>query len=134
MADVAQIDVPSPLPPLLPPGGVEHGALPCLAVKFKKTLDGQARFPKQVMQIVLVPVQNLELRLTLLEVKRARQRREDGKTHPVEFVGFDEVPQLGEVFLGEIRIHDEITGHAKAALPGHADGIQRLRYVRSPVQ
>ncbi len=86
------------------------------------------------MQIVLVPVQHLELRLALLEVVSARQRCENGEPHAIEFVSFDEVPQFGEVFLGEIRIHDKIAGHSKAAFSGHADGIERLRYVRALVQ
>jgi hypothetical protein len=59
MADVAQIDAPRPLPPLFSPAGVEYGALPRLAVKFKETLDGQVKLPEQVVQIVLVLVQNL---------------------------------------------------------------------------
>ena len=74
-ADVAQIDVADPLPPLLAAGGVEYSAPPSLAVEFKEALDRQARFPEQVVQIILVPVQNFELRLALLEVIGARQRR-----------------------------------------------------------
>lgn len=94
MADVAQIDIAQPLPPLLSAAGIEHGAPPGLAVEFEEALDRKAGLPEQMVQIELVPVHNFQFRLDLLKIMRARKRRENGKARPVEPVSFYKIPKI----------------------------------------
>src|SRR6202041_812032 len=121
--NIAHPNLAEPLPPLLLSRNVENAAPPRLTIKLPEALYRQTRLPKQVMQIVMAPVEDVDLLFAFLEVVSARQRGQDGESHAVELVLVDEIPQALKIFLGKIRIDDEISRHPKPEFAGNADGL-----------
>src|SRR4029077_1766941 len=124
--NVAQSNLLEPLPPLLLPRDVENAPSPGLTIKLEESLDRQAALPQQVMQVVMGPVEYINLLPALFEVVSARQGRQDGESHPIQLVFVHEIPQALKICLGKIRIDNEIPGDAKPEFAGNTDGFYGL--------
>src|SRR5580658_1229123 len=114
------------MPPLLLSCDVENAAPPRLTIELEEALHRQTRLPKQVMQIVLVPVEDLDLLLAFFKVVSTRQGRQNRKSHAIQLVLVEEIPQALKIRLGKIRIDDEIPGDTESEFAGNADRLDGL--------
>jgi len=79
-----------------------------------------------VVQVVLAPVEDVNLLPAFFEVVGAGQRRQNGESHAIQLMLVEEIPQALKIFLGEIRIDNEIPGDAKPEFSGDANRFDSL--------
>src|SRR6266508_5620917 len=97
--DLARADLAHPIAPLLFSSEVQDRAAPGLGVELEETPGTQARFPQDVMHVVLEPGLSCERGREPLVKLRARQGRQDRVARALKAVPRDEVPELPEILL-----------------------------------
>ena len=96
---VAQVHFAQPLPEPLAALQVQHRTPPRLAVQLEEPFRPERRLPQQMVHVEVRPAARAQARAHLVEVGRARQRRQDREAGLKQLVPLDERPEVLEVAL-----------------------------------